>query len=125
MGKLRMTPTLKNKEYVGILVCGGRDYNDKASVFGILGITFETLGIQTIIHGSAKGADSLADLWAKENGVEVISCPADWGTLGRAAGPARNLKMLQYKPDLVIAFPGGRGTKDMIDKAKKEGIPII
>ena len=120
-----MKPELKNKRNIKVLVCGGRDYDNKIGVFGILGATHETLGIQTVIHGNAKGADSLADEWARENSVEVIPCPADWETHGKAAGPIRNLEMLQHKPDLVIAFPGGNGTKDMVDKAKREGIPVI
>lgn len=120
-----MKPELKNKRNIRVLVCGGRDYDNKIGVFSILGATHDTLGIQTVIHGNARGADSLAYDWARENGVEVIPCPADWEIHGKAAGPVRNQKMIQYKPDLVIAFPGGKGTKDMVDKAKREGIPVI
>ena len=120
-----MGPGLKNKRNIKVLVCGGRYYDNKIGVFSILGATHETLGIQAVIHGNARGADSLADEWARKNGVEIIPCPADWETHGKAAGPIRNLEMLQYKPDLVIAFPGGNGTKDMVNKAKREGIPVI
>lgn len=120
-----MDPKLKNKKNIRVLVCGGRDYENELAVHGILGTTHKTLGIQAIIHGDAAGADSFADQWARKNEVDVIRCPADWETHGKVAGPTRNLKMLRYEPDLVIAFPGGKGTGDMIAKAKKEGIPII
>jgi formate dehydrogenase assembly factor FdhD len=28
------------------------------------------------------------------------------------------------KPDLVVAFPGGRGTADMVRKAQTAGVPV-
>jgi hypothetical protein len=31
----------------------------------------------------------------------------------------------QAKPDVVVAFPGGKGTRDMCKKAAREGIPIV
>lgn len=44
---------------------------------------------------------------------------------GKSAGPIRNQTMLDDgKPDLVLAFPGGRGTADMVAKAEKHGIPV-
>jgi hypothetical protein len=52
------------------------------------------------------------------NYVPVIEFPANWKVYGRAAGPIRNMKMLlEGKPDLVVAFPGGIGTADMVKKA--------
>jgi hypothetical protein len=36
----------------------------------------------------------------------------EWDELGKKAGPLRNQRMLdEGKPDLVVAFPGGGGTK--------------
>ena len=79
-----------------------------------------------IIHGAAKGADSLASEWAALNEVKEEVFPADWKTHGRAAGPIRNQQMLdEGKPDLVIAFPGGRGTADMVKRARKAGIEVM
>lgn len=46
-------------------------------------------------------------------------------TNGKAAGPIRNQRMLdEGKPDLVVAFPGGRGTADMVRRAKAAGVPV-
>ena len=43
----------------------------------------------------------------------------------RLAPPLRNQRMLdEGKPDLVVAFPGGGGTKDMVRRAVKAGVPI-
>lgn len=44
---------------------------------------------------------------------------------GKAAGPIRNQRMLDDgKPDRVLAFPGGRGTANMVKLAKAAGVPV-
>ena len=94
-----------------VLVCGGRDYTDyRAFVFAMRDVEREHGPFKTIIHGGAKGADWCAHLYATSaNPREEIAFPADWKAHGRAAGPIRNQQMLdEGKPDLVVAFPGGR-----------------
>lgn len=110
-----------------VLVCGGRDYFDKARLFDVLDYYHrEAGGFDCIIHGNAFGADSLADQWAKERGIEPLPFPADWVLYGRAAGPRRNEQMLRDgKPEVVIAFPGGRGTANMIGQARAAGVPVL
>jgi hypothetical protein len=105
-----------------ILVCGGRDFNNRL----FLAATLESLGpITRVIHGGARGADMLAGEWAIENGIPFEVFGADWEKYGRAAGPRRNAEMLaKGKPDLVVAFPGGRGTADMVRRAKAKGVPV-
>jgi hypothetical protein len=80
----------------------------------------------TIIHGKAQGADMLADNWAIRHEVKRDVYPADWTTHGKKAGILRNAEMLASGVDLVIAFWDGksRGTKNMIDRAKKAGVPV-
>lgn len=79
-----------------------------------------------LIHGDARGADRIADEWAKEALVEIEKYPADWKKHGKAAGPIRNRQMLKKgRPDYVIAFPGGKGTADMVDIAKKAGVEVL
>ena len=79
-----------------------------------------------IIHGDANGADRLASQWAVDNGLKVEPYPADWAKQGRAAGPIRNKRMLEEgKPDLVVAFPGGRGTANMTKQAGEAGVPVM
>lgn len=102
-----------------VLVCGGRDYNDAAEVFACLDRLHRENPITCIIHGDAFGCDRLAGYWGQDNDIEVKACPADWAKHGRAAGPIRNREMLLLYPDVVIAFPGGRGTADMIRQAIK------
>ena len=104
------------------LVCGGRDYDDYAFVEQVL----DFYGPDTVIHGAARGADSLAGCWAAERGVTVEAFPANWHRDGRAAGPIRNVKMLaDGRPDVVIAFPGGKGTEHMVKIAKAKGVQVL
>jgi hypothetical protein len=32
--------------------------------------------------------------------------------------------LLEGKPDLVVAFPGGKGTADMVRRARKANVPV-
>ena len=110
-----------------VLVCGGRDYADKGYVYQALDRVWREAPMDTmiVIQGGAKGADALAREWCMERSVEYINVPANWDAHGRAAGPLRNEKMLRkYVPELVLAFPGGRGTEDMIKRAEKAGVPL-
>ena len=106
-----------------ILVCGGRNYNDRRKVY-------ETLDAQEepfrIIHGAARGADSLAADYARDRNIPATAYPADWRRHGSSAGYVRNRRMLEEgRPDLVIAFPGGRGTAHMAKTAREAGVPVI
>lgn len=110
-----------------VLVCGGRDFDN----WGLLDYTL-TLEIpqlhhdHTLISGDACGADWLARSWAKWMGLKYEGYPADWKNHGRAAGAIRNQQMLEEgKPDLVIAFPGGTGTADMVRRAEKAGVEVV
>lgn len=105
-----------------VLVCGGRDYNDCVRV----GLQLRMLKATQVIEGGATGADYCAAHWAAKAGIPVETYPADWKTHGKAAGPIRNQQMIdEGKPDVVIAFPGGRGTADMVRRAQSAGIPVI
>lgn len=84
------------------------------------------MGIRKLVHGAARGADSLASEWARSRGVLEIPCPAQWDLHGRRAGILRNQQMLNQETiDLVVAFPGGRGTADMTRRAWKAGITVV
>lgn len=109
-----------------VLVCGGRDYSDTEAAYRFLTREHKRRGFDVVIEGDARGADRIAGFWARKNGVDNLKFRADWKGHGRAAGPIRNQKMLtDGKPDLVIAFPGGRGTEDMIRRAKEAGIEVV
>lgn len=134
-----------------VLVCGGRTFGDVPKGFTPLTPSYSRVWRKAseereildrhlsaldphptlIIHGAASGADYHAARWAKRNAVTDQPFKADWypngfGKLDKSAGPRRNQKMLDNgKPDLVLAFPGGSGTADMVRRAKEAGIKII
>lgn len=109
-----------------VLVCGGRDYRNRENVYSTLRSLYESSPFDVVIHGAASGVDTFADEWAVAKGLGVISCPADWKKHGRAAGPIRNQSMLDvHTPHLVVAFPGGRGTADMVRRAKAAGVTVL
>lgn len=106
-----------------ILVCGGRDFQDHV----LLASTLERFNVPgtVIITGMARGADLLAYNWANKHGLQTDCYPADWTKHGRDAGFIRNRQMLtEGKPDLVIAFPGGKGTANMVQISRDACIPV-
>lgn len=108
-----------------LLVCGGRNFKDYYWLFTELDRINHTRGIDAVIHGGARGADSLAGKYATERRIQEMVFAADWDMYGPGAGPMRNKRMLvEGKPDAVIAFPGGRGTADMIKQARSAGVTV-
>ena len=111
-----------------VIVTGGRDYEDARTVADVLKIVHPDA---VVVHGECPtGADAWADLIWKNLGGETDPHPADWdgyAKMGRRseAGPARNEVMAAKGADLCIAFPGGRGTEDMIRRAKAHLIPVV
>ena len=109
-----------------ILVCGGRNYEGKDYVDEVLGRYHRERRISLIIQGGANGADLLARIWAMDSGVNHNTYLPNWKIHGIKAGPKRNLQMLREgKPDLVIAFPGGKGTADMVRQTKRWGTRLM
>ena len=131
---------LDRKTEYRVLVCGGRDYGKRwdehlsevvvdtqavhklHSVLGDIKVP-ENCSL-VIVHGAARGADSLAANWAHSKRIKDMPFPADWS--GRSGGIDRNIQMLEdAEPDLVVAFPGGRGTAHMVSLARSTRTPLI
>lgn len=110
-----------------VLVCGGRDFNDRAYVYGALDVLHGMKKITSLVHGGARGADLLAGEWAEVRGVPQHVYFANWKRYGRSAGIIRNKEMLEDgTPDLALAFPGGNGTDDMVRRVIAEKrIPVL
>ena len=108
----------------GLLCCGGRDFDDPA----LLRWALTPLRPARLVHGAAAGADAAAAAWAEAAGVPVTAYPADWAQHGKSAGVQRNRRMLDAEDaslDLLVAFPGGRGTADMRARAAAAGLPVF
>jgi hypothetical protein len=120
-----------------ILITGCRDWKDYDMILSSLEKAIHENGVifpnVYIVHGAARGADTIGALAALQLGIpknNIKAYEADWKNKGRAAGPIRNSLMLSANPDidLVLAFhdflPNSKGTKDMVEKAKRKGIKV-
>jgi hypothetical protein len=113
---------------IKLLVCGSRDWTDRDLIYDWLNsfnMSEEWLGI-TLIHGAARGADTIAALVAKSFAWNIKPYPAEWEKYGKIAGPIRNREMIKENPDIVLAFHSNlkesKGTKDMVLLAVSAGI---
>ena len=115
-----------------ILVCGDRLWMDRETIrCRLTDLARENIDgyrTWTIIHGAARGADSIAGEEGKKLGFKVVEFPANWERYGKSAGPLRNLRMLMENPDLVIAFHDdlskSRGTAHTVRESRKRGIRV-
>lgn len=123
-----------------IIVAGSRQYNNyeeaERKIFEFFRVFNECnkgksfSGIK-FISGTARGADSLGERFAEENGYELVRFPADWDKFGKRAGVLRNAEMAKYasvdghKGVLIVFWDGkSRGTEHMINIAKRYGLEI-
>lgn len=107
-----------------VLVCGGRKFLLHWAVFDALDRLNTKHVFTRLIHGGAAGADSLSGKWAISRNISLTVVRANWLQYGRAAGALRNTEMLKHKPSLVVAFPGGTGTEDMVRKSLRARVPV-
>lgn len=122
-----------------IVVTGGRNYSDVSFVHSVLNKILQKESF-ILIHGNASGLDSICRDWAIENKIQEIPFPANRNDLSPPckiryksgkpynvlAGFKRNEEMIvKGKPHLCLAFEGGNGTNDMIDRYKKHKIPTF
>ena len=120
-------------------VTGSRNYDNWQFVTSWLDRLHARYGIDCLIHGAAKGWDWHSQAWAQRNRIPDDPYPADWDNITRpgavvrrnrrgklydaAAGPYRNERMLREgRPEYAIAFPGGRGTRDMMIRCWEYGL---
>lgn len=108
-----------------VLVCGGRKFANRLMLEEQLDALHAKHKFKLVVHGNALGADTLADVWAQSRGVHVARVPALWEKNKFSAGSIRNRTMLLLGPKLVVAFPGGNGTADMVKLAKKHEIKVL
>ena len=118
-----------------LLVCGGRDYDNRERLFRVLDQALEAVTRSgktfTLIHGGARGADTLASVWAEnrkitDEGGQVRVYAANWERDKKAEGPIRNKLMLTSEhPHVIVACKGGNGTAHMMKIGREAGIPVL
>jgi len=109
-----------------VIIAGGRNFRNYEQLCKVCdNILKDQTNIEIVSGAYYKGADKLGEKYATEKGFPIKQFPADWKKFGRAAGPKRNEQMANYA-DALIAFWDGksRGTKHMIDLAKKEYLKV-
>ena len=113
-----------------VLVTGSRDYTSKETILKAILEIEEPIDV--IIHGAAKGADSIAQEVADYLNIPTTPVPAQWNKFGKIAGVIRNavmLSMLDPTKDIVLAFHEdiniSKGTKDMVLKAVRKKVKTI
>lgn len=121
------------KNHLVIMVTGGRDYDDTNVIAEALG-NYSSLGT-ILLNGGAKGADFYARrYWHQVAELPYVTMPAPWHRVGKPAGQLRNMAMVagnsiapygKLVPDVVLAFPGGKGTAGAVKAAVKAGIEVV
>ena len=109
---------------MNVAVIGSRTFEDYTYLSKVLDVIKHK--IDHIVSGGARGADSLAYLYAENNGIKTIIYKAQWDKYGKGAGYIRN-KLIIDDCDVVIAFWDGKskGTKHSIDLATKQKKKVI
>ncbi len=107
-----------------LIFCGGRDFTDRPAVETAMTLLLDRYGRFVVVHGAARGADTLSAEVGAALGLEVEAHHADWDRHRRRAGPLRNKAMLESGVERVVAFPGGTGTANMVGQARNAGVPV-
>lgn len=116
-----------------VLVTGSRDWTDTQLIWTALQseclLAAEEHRPMVVVHGAARGVDSLAERWAYRNLVAVERHPAQWrqnGVYNPQAGLLRNRKMVSLGADVCLAFirSGSRGASHCARLAEQAGIPV-
>lgn len=125
-----------------IIIAGGRDFNDYQLAereFILCTDNLQSHQVQ-IVSGGAKGADTIGEALHVKYNTNLAVFPAQWEVLGgvpcvigyrngkaynKLAGINRN-KLMAQNADMLLAFWDGKskGTKNMIDEAKKLKLEI-
>lgn len=115
-----------------LLVTGSRDWDDLDTLMQELTVAWINLGggdDVTLVSGNCPtGADKAAeDYWRRSDFGPIELHPADWDKHGKRAGFIRNSEMAKLGADLCVAFNKGnsKGTRMMVNIARKAGIPVI
>lgn len=115
-----------DEKRIKLVIAGGRDFNDydllEETCNYMLSHLLNAYEIE-IVSGGAKGADTLAQRYAKSNRFKLTIMSADWDKHGKSAGYKRNQEMADYATHVVAFWDGkSRGTQHMINIANKDGL---
>lgn len=90
-----------------VLVCGGRDYNDRAAVFAALDKAHAKREFSLVVYGTSPAGEDAAS-WARRNTI--------------LEGVVFNGDPMATCPDGVIAFPGSPAA--LLERALAAGVKV-
>ncbi len=106
------------------IIAGSRTITDYFVVNRV--IAASKFPITVVVSGTAQGVDKLGEQWAENNMLPVARYPANWKEQGKSAGYQRNALMASNADALIACWDGeSKGTKHMIDIAKKAGLKVF
>lgn len=118
-----------------IIITGSRDWDDPAPIHAVLDEELAKTPQDQwliVVHGGARGADTIAGKWAYDQlvrgrRVRYEQFCADWDGYGKRAGMLRNVVMIGTGAEVCHAFPKGqsRGTRHCMAQARRAGISVI
>lgn len=111
---------MKSKPNIRLIVAGSRNFDDYQLLTEQLDEISNKYNIIEIVSGTARGADTMGEVYAIGNNIPVKRFPADWDRYGKSAGYRRNEQMAQYA-DACICFSvdNSKGTEHMINLSKQ------
>lgn len=102
-----------------LAVVGSRNFSDRDIVESYLETRIAKGDITLIISGGARGVDKWAEIWASENDIPTKIFLPDWGGL-------RNSDIVAEADEILVFWDGkSRGTKDVMNKARAEGVSFV
>ncbi len=107
-----------------VAVTGGKQGGNVDGIFRSLDRVRAKYSDMVLVHGGGPGAERIAARWAEARGVHQVVCKPDWDRHGRAAPFRRNDELLNLLPKGIVAWPGSGITDNLVEKARKLGIPV-
>lgn len=112
-----------------LAVVGSCNFADAAIMSRVLDEYRTAHSDLTIITGAAKGADTLAAAYAVKHGLPLIQFAppaADSAATagGTVAQPSRGRQIVEAAGEMVAFWEESRGTKVLIELARKKGIAV-
>ena len=117
----------RNKKGLKTIIAGSRDIGSQiARKYISQAVKDSGFNITEVVSGGARGIDHMGEMYAYGNSLDLKVFPANWNEHGKAAGPIRNQEMAKYADALIAIWDGkSRGTKNMINNAKKAGLEVF
>lgn len=113
---------------IKLLIAGSRGFNDYERLVEYVNTWISQHNYERIeiLSGGARGADSLAEQYARERDIDFKLFPANWTLYGKSAGYRRNEQMAKYATHAILFWDGtSKGTKHMMDLCMKHNVDVV